>query len=277
MNSIEILAQPLPAVTPLAVTDNNAANREIFLANEQPLTIYVNRVEIVTLMTMGSAPAYLVVGFLLNQNLIDDAGDIVSIHVDWSVNAAAVVAKNVRQIAAKTEKRVVTSGCGQGTMFQTVMEQVYRSADNLSSQVSLTTTAIYQLLVKLSTENAVYRQAGGVHGCALCTNDSIIKVIEDVGRHNAVDSLSGFMALEETTAKPTIMYTTGRLTSEMVIKTAQMGVPIIISRSGATSMGVEIAKAADITLISRANGKRFLLLSGAHRVEFSKDAGAKDS
>ncbi len=243
--------------------------RDIFLVREQPLTIYLNRQEIVTLMTMGSAPAYLIAGFLLNQQLIDSAAAIHSIHVDWDVNAAAVYADTVEAVGQKTEKRVVTSGCGQGTMFTAVMDHAAKKAAHLPTITPLTAENIYALLAQLSKENDVYKQAGGVHGCALCTHNRVIKVIEDVGRHNAVDSLTGYLALENISETPTIMYTTGRLTSEMVIKTAQMGLPVIISRSGATSMGVEVAEAAGITLISRAKGKGFLLLTGQHRLYLS--------
>lgn len=268
MKTIEILAEPLSPVTPHTVVDNTGTAKTIYLVREQPLTIYLNRQEIVTVMTMGGAPAYLIAGFLLNQQLIRHAEDIRSIHVDWSVNAAAVYADGTESIAQQTQKRVVTSGCGQGTMFAAVMETAAQNAANMPSIPPLTPDNIYALLAQLSQENEIYKQAGGVHGCALCTHDRIIKVIEDVGRHNAVDSLTGFLALKSVTERPTIMYTTGRLTSEMVIKTAQMGLPVIISRSGATSMGVEVAKAAGITLISRAKGQKFLLLTEEQRVTF---------
>lgn len=266
MKTIEILAQALAPVSPQTAIDNTGAVKEMFLVREQPLTIYLNRQEIVTVMTMGGAPAYLIAGFLLNQQLISEAAAIRSIHVDWGVNAAAVYADGAESIQQKTEQRIVTSGCGQGTMFASVMEKASENAAKLPNIPALTVEGIYALLAQLSKENEVYKQAGGVHGCALCTPDKVIKVIEDVGRHNAVDSLTGFMALEEIKDTPTIMYTTGRLTSEMVIKTAQMGLPVIISRSGATSMGVQVAEAAGITLISRAKGKRFLVLSGRERL-----------
>lgn len=268
MKTIDILAEALPPVAPHTVIDNKGAAQNISLVREQPLTIYLNRREIVTVMTMGSAPAYLIAGFLLNQQLIRRAEDIRSIHVDWGVNAAAVYADGTEKTAEKIEKRVVTSGCGQGTMFASVIDAAAQNKANLPAIKPLTADRIYALLKQLSHENNVYKQAGGVHGCALCTRDSVIKVIEDVGRHNAVDSLTGYMALEHVSEIPTLMYTTGRLTSEMVIKTAQMRLPVIISRSGATSMGVAVAEAAGITLISRAKGKRFLVLSGVERVAF---------
>ncbi len=222
MKSIEILAQPLAPVVPLRAHNNHGQAQDIYLVREQPLTIYLNRIEIVTLMTMGTEPAYLIAGFLLNQHLIEEIDDITSIHVDWTVNAAAVVAKNVHYVQEKTQQRVVTTGCGQGTMFSAVMEKVRAQVRDLPPLPPLTAEKIYALLRQLNDKNSVYRQAGAVHGCALCSDTQVIKVIEDVGRHNAVDGLSGFLALETPAHPPTIMYTTGRLTSEMVIKTAQM-------------------------------------------------------
>lgn len=263
--TIEIFAQGLPPVSPLSATDHLGQKQTVFLVGEQPLTIYLNRVEVVTVMTMGTMPAALVIGFLLNQQLIPDVQAIKSIHVDWSVNAAAVSTHSSLTIENKTTKRIVTSGCGQGTMFSRVMENLtaYPSQQQITP---LRKEEIYQLLKQLSQENSIYKKAGGVHSCALCTHEKVLKTVEDVGRHNAVDSLTGYLALNPETDTPSILYTTGRLTSEMVIKTAQMGVPFILSRSGATAMGVDIAKQAGIILIARAKGKRFLLLTGQQHV-----------
>lgn len=263
--TIEIFAQALPPVTPLSVTDHHGQQQAIFLVSEQPLTLYLNRIEVVTVMTMGAMPAALVIGFLLNQQLIPNVQAIKSIHVDWSVNAAAVSTYENLSIKEKTTKRIVTSGCGQGTMFSRVMEDLttYQPQQAIKP---LSKVEIYLLLKQLSQENSIYKQAGGVHSCALCTHDKVLKTVEDVGRHNAVDSLTGYLALNPDTATPSILYTTGRLTSEMVIKTAQMGVPYILSRSGATAMGVDIAKQAGITLIARAKGRRFLVLTGQQHV-----------
>lgn len=266
---IDIVAEPLASVSSITAVDYLGQSQEVFLVREQPLTIYLNRVEIVTVMTMGATPTYLIAGFLLNQQLIECAEDIESIHVDWTVNAAAVYAKQSSVQRVNTDKRVVTSGCGQGTMFAAVMDDAANNAQHLPTIPPMSAQHIYVLLQQLETYNEVYKKSGGVHSCALCTTDSVLKTIEDVGRHNAVDALTGFLALEPPANSPVIMYTTGRLTSEMVIKTAQMGLPMIISRSGATSMGVEVAKAANITLIARAKGRRFMVLTGEHRVNFN--------
>lgn len=263
---IDIIAEPLATTASQVAIDHNGVAQPLFLVREQALTIYLNRVEIVTLMTMGAEPAALIVGFLLNQQLIESAADIHSIHVDWSVNAAAVVATATQKTTATINKRIVTSGCGQGTMFAAVMETAVDNAKHLPTIAPLRPQQLYDLLAQLSQDNEVYRKAGGVHSCALCTHEHVIKSVEDVGRHNAVDSLTGFMALSDKTEAPLLMYTTGRLTSEMVIKTAQMGLPIIVSRSGATSMGVDVAESAGITLVARAKGKRFLVLTHSHRI-----------
>lgn len=264
---IEIIANALSPVAPQVAMDNKGNTQEVFLVREQPLTIYLNRIEIVTVMTMGATPVELIVGFLLNQHLIQSIDDIDAIHVDWSVNAAAVSAHNTTAIQEKTQSRVVTSGCGQGTMFASVMDNLSENRLDNNHIPPLSSQQIYRLLEQLSGENAIYRKAGGVHSCAICSDSEVIRAIEDVGRHNAVDSLAGFMALNPSEKPPLILYTTGRLTSEMVIKTAQMGLPYVISRSGATSMGVEVAKTAGITLISRAKGTRFLVLNGQENVD----------
>ncbi len=266
--NIDIIAEPIALVSSITSIDNTGKSCDISIVNERPLTIYLNRVEIVTVMTMGAYPVYLVIGFLLNQQLIDCVDDIQSIHIDWDVSAAAVVAKQSNQVSKKIDKRVVTTGCGQGTMFASIMDNAVKSRKALLDIAPLTPENIYTLLGQLSDKNVVYRQAGGVHSCAVCSTDKVIKMIEDVGRHNAVDSLTGFLALNPPKTPPAVMYTTGRLTSEMVIKSVQMGLPMIISRSGSTAMGVEIARSADITLISRAKGRRFLVLSGEKRIKF---------
>lgn len=264
-HSIELIASPLSATSTVQAIDNVGQKQTVHLVREQPLTIYLNRKTIVTVMTMGAEPAHLIVGFLLNQGLIQSVTDIRSVHVDWSVNAGAVYADNVGEQDNTPQDRIITSGCGQGTMFATVMNNL-QQRPALPDMPPISTAQIYHLLSELSQENTVYKQAGGVHSCALCTHTHVIKTIEDVGRHNALDSLAGFWALQSPSPQPTLMYTTGRLTSEMVIKTAQMGLSLIISRSGATAMGVEIAEKTGITLVSRAKGKRFLVLTHPHNV-----------
>ncbi|WP_218110494.1 formate dehydrogenase accessory sulfurtransferase FdhD [Ostreibacterium oceani] len=262
-HTIDIITDSLPATVETTALSATGETQTTLLVQEHPLTLYLNRVEIVTLMTMGNEPHYLVVGFLLHQHLIESVDDISAIHIDWSVHSAAVSAKTTQQIEEKTNSRVVTSGCGQGTMFSHVM-------DNLPSfskhNTTITTAQIYELLAQLAHENTIYRQAGAVHSCALCTHDSVIKSVEDVGRHNAIDALGGYIALESPQQKPTVMYTTGRLTSEMVIKTVQMQIPILLSRSGATAMGVAVGKAAGVMLISRAKGRSFSVLTEPQRL-----------
>lgn len=262
---IEIKTEALSATEALNVTDQFGVTKEIYLVAERPLTIFLNKKEIVTVMTMGACPHYLVAGFLLNQGLVEHYQDFQSIHIDWAVNSAAVYAKQAAEQQVATENRVVTSGCGQGTMFGKLMGL---ALDLSEDDTQITQSEIYALLAQLAHENEVYIKAGGVHTCGLCSRQSVLKTIEDVGRHNAIDSLTGFAAIEGLDEKPTVMYTTGRLTSEMVIKTAQMGIAILLSRSGATSMGVDIAKQYGMTLIARAKGQKFLVLNRPDRVIF---------
>ena len=242
------------------VLDEKGQSREISLTGERPLTIYLDKVEIVTLMTMGSQPELLALGYLRNQFLVDDLEDIIAIQVDWDVEAVAVTTRKSKQnIDQLLSKRTVTSGCGQGTMFGHVME----SLDQLKLQCpQFNANFIYQVLDKLTEFNQMYKQAGAVHGCALCTDNTVEVFIEDVGRHNAVDAISGWMWLEGISGDGKVFYTTGRLTSEMVIKVAQMQVPLLLSRSGVTEMGLQIAKQIGIGLVARAKGKHFLVFTG---------------
>lgn len=270
-HSIEIITESLAPVMPLSVIDHHGQRQDINIVGEQPLTIYLNRQEIVTVMTLGNHPAYLIAGFLLNQHLVNDISDIRSIHVDWSVNAASVYAQVSDANQAKLNRRVITSGCGQGTMLAAVIDSAATVAQQIPDRPLLNRKQLEQLLAQLATQNTIYRQAGGVHSCALCHEHGVIKMIEDVGRHNAIDALTGFLALTSLAERPTILYTTGRLTSEMVIKATQMRIPIVISRSGSTSMGVEIAQKANLTLIARAKGQRFLVLTGEHRLQLEPE------
>jgi FdhD protein len=244
------------------VVDELGESREIFLTGEKPLTIYLDKIEIVTLMTMGAQPELLTLGYLRNQGLVKAIDDVLAIQVDWDVEAVAVTTKqtevNVEQLLSK---RTLTSGCGQGTMFGNVMEAL----DSLSvSCLRFSKNTIYDVLNGVNSYNQMYRKAGAVHGCALCTPSGEIELfVEDVGRHNAVDAISGWMWLNDISGDNKVFYTTGRLTSEMVIKVAQMEIPLLLSRSGVTEMGLQIAKQIGIGMIARAKGKHFLIFNGS--------------
>lgn len=241
--------------------DEHGQTREMVLTGERPLTIYLDKREIVTLMTMGTQPELLTLGYLRNQGLIQSLGDIIAIQVDWDVEAVAVTTHQQQpNIDDILSKRTVTSGCGQGTMFGNVMA----SLDQLTITCSdFTADTIYQVLDGLAEYNKVYKQAGAVHGCALCSSSGHVDVfVEDVGRHNAVDAISGWMLLNDVSGADKVFYTTGRLTSEMVIKVAQMQVPLLLSRSGITEMGLSIAQKIGIGLVARAKGRHFLVFNG---------------
>ncbi|HIF9220132.1 TPA: formate dehydrogenase accessory sulfurtransferase FdhD [Photobacterium damselae] len=230
------------------------------IACEHPLTVYLNWIEIVTLMTLGERPSALVLGYLKNQGFIEDIDAIESVIIDWDTNSAAVITKENTDGVSKTlEKKTVTSGCGQGTMYGNVMKKLEGVT---LPQPQISQAKLYQLLEALTHHNETYKAAGAVHGCAVCKDTEILSFVEDVGRHNAVDTLAGEMWLKGETGSDKIFYTTGRLTSEMVIKVAQMGIPVLISRSGATQMGYELAQKLGITMIARAKGHRFQVYSG---------------
>lgn len=230
------------------------------IACEHPLTIYLNWIEVVTVMTLGARPADLVLGYLKNQGFIKDISAIESLIIDWDSNSAAVIThENTSGLEDKLTKKTVTSGCGQGTMFGNVMKELEGVT---LPQPTLAQSTIYDLLEALTRHNATYKAAGAVHGCAVCKDTKIISFVEDVGRHNAVDTLAGEMWLNGETGEDKIFYTTGRLTSEMVIKVAQMGIPVLLSRSGATQMGYDLAKKLGITMIARAKGNRFQVYNG---------------
>ncbi len=264
-----------PSTFDVTAVDEHGAVRDIAIAGEHPLTLYVDKQEILTLMTLGAAPEALAIGYLRNQRLVERLDDIVAVQVDWETNSVAVKTRNgLADLEAKTAKRTKTSGCGQGTVFGDLMEDI----DNvrLPGGVSLTQAALYALLDKVRLHETIYKQAGAVHGCALASNDGgnsdIRMFVEDVGRHNAVDAIAGQMWLDGEDGADKIFYTTGRLTSEMVIKAAQMRIPFLVSRSGLTQMGYEIAQKVDMTMIGRATNRHYLLFTGAHR--FRADAPA---
>lgn len=271
--SPEMTQAGLMPTQPVTAHDEYGEPRELHIADERPLTIYVDRYEIVTLMTLGREPELLVLGYLKNQGLINKLEDIVSIQVDWDVGAAAVITRSgTGDWEEKLARRTVTTGCGQGTVFGDIMEQLH----NVDIRpLPLKQSTIYGLLKNLNEYNEVYRSAGAVHGCALCKDAEILCFVEDVGRHNAVDAIAGRMWLEGIGGHDKLFYTTGRLTSEMVIKVAQMGIPVLLSRSGITAMGLRLAQDVGVTLLSRAKGKHFLVYHGNEHIELDAELPPK--
>ena len=240
--------------------------REMHIANEQALTVYIDSYEIVTLMTLGTHPEYLTLGYIKNQGLVKNITDIQSVQVEWQVNAAAVSTNTRRDDwQEKLGPRIVTTGCGQGTVYGDILENLERLS---IKPIPLKQSGLYALLKNLNAYNDVYKNAGAVHGCALCSGDDIEVFIEDVGRHNAVDAIAGKMWLENISGKNKIFYTTGRLTSEMVLKVAQMQIPVLLSRSGITQMGLKLAQDTGVTLISRAKGQHFMVYHGSEHIEY---------
>ena len=236
------------------------------IAGEHPLTLYLDKREIVTLMTLGHAPEALALGYLRNQRLADSIDDVAAVQVDWETESVAIVTrKKKKHIARKLGKRTVTSGCGQGTMYGDLMEEV--ESVKLRDDVTLADADLFALLEKVRRHETIYKQAGAVHGCALAsTAGEILMFVEDVGRHNAVDAIAGFMWLDALDGSDKVFYTTGRLTSEMVIKCAQMRIPFLVSRSGLTHMGYAIAKKVGITMLGRASGRHYLAFTGKERL-----------
>jgi FdhD protein len=234
------------------------------IAGEHPLTLYVDKREIVTLMTLGQAPEALAIGYLRNQRLVGSIEEIAAVQVDWETAAVAVTTrKAIKGLREKMKKRTVTTGCGQGTVFGDLMEEV--DAIRLREDVTLTEETLYGLLDAVRRHETIYKSAGAVHGCALAQGAEILMFVEDVGRHNAVDAIAGQMWLAGIDGSDKIFYTTGRLTSEMVIKAAQMRIPFLVSRSGLTQMGYEIARKTGITMLGRAVNKHYLLFTGRQR------------
>ncbi len=233
---------------------------------ERPLTVYVDKRELVTLMTLGGAPEALTLGYLRNQRLVGSIEEVASVQVDWEVDSVAVVTRRgIGDIEERTAKRVVTTGCGQGSVFGGLMDEV--DAIVLPQDARLRQATLYSIVETIRTQQSIYKQAGSVHGCALFSAEGeLIYFIEDVGRHNAVDAIAGRMWLDDISGGDKIFYTTGRLTSEMVIKGAQMGIPFLLSRSGTTQMGHGVAERLGMTLIARCTGRHFLCLSGMHRL-----------
>jgi FdhD protein len=257
-----------PSTFSVRAVDETGTPRDTPVAGEHPLTLYVDKHELLTLMTLGAAPEALAIGYLRNQRLVDSIDDIVAVQVDWETNSVAVKTRSgLQDLEAKTRKRTKTTGCGQGTVFGDLMAEI--DDVRLSSTASLSQATLYALLEQVRVHETIYKQAGAVHGCALASNglerSEILMFVEDVGRHNAVDAIAGQMWLDRIDGGDKIFYTTGRLTSEMVIKAAQMGIPFLVSRSGLTQMGYEIAQKVGITMIGRATNRHYLLFTGAER------------
>ncbi|HXS42604.1 MAG TPA: formate dehydrogenase accessory sulfurtransferase FdhD [Stellaceae bacterium] len=236
---------------------------------ERPLTLFLNGQEIVTMMTVGDHPDCLAVGYLLNQNMLRADDKITAIDHDDELETVVVRTERKTSFEKKLRKKTLTSGCAQGTVFGDLMEKFDEIA--LPRDAVLKTSWLYALTKKINTSPSLYLAAGAIHGCVLCEEDRPLLYMEDVGRHNAIDKIAGYMHLHNIGPEGKIFYTTGRLTSEMVIKCVQMRIPILISRSGFTAWGVELAQRADLTLIGRAKGRRFTALSGAERIVFDGD------
>ncbi len=268
--TVRLTQASAPLMHAIEVRDEFGATREIAIPAERALTVFVDKRELVTLMTLGAAPELLVLGYLRNQRLVDSVADIDSITVDWDVQAAAVATRaGIERFDEKTAKRVVTTGCGQGTVFGDLMGDLDSISLPPATQASarLSQSRLYGLLDAVRRQESTYKSAGSVHGCALFRQDEMLMFVEDVGRHNAIDTIAGWMWLNGVDGGDKVFYTTGRLTSEMVIKSAQMGVPIIVSRSGITQMGHDIAGRLGLCLFGRATNRHFICYGGFERFE----------
>jgi len=251
--------------------DQTGAKVETAVVVERALTIFLNSQEIVTAMTIGDYPEYLAIGYLLNQNMLKATDTITSVDYDEDLAVVVVRTKRKTNYEKKLKKKVQTSGCAQGTVFGDLMEAL---EDTRLPDAELRTSWLYALTNKINTTPSLYLEAGAIHGCVLAVEDRPLVYMEDVGRHNAVDKIAGWMFKHRVRPDDKIFYTTGRLTSEMVIKTVRMGIPILVSRSGFTAWGVELARQANLTLVGRAKGKRFIALAGESRILFDGDPAA---
>jgi FdhD protein len=256
------------------VRDEYGDSREVHIAGESPLTLFVDDREIVTLMTLGSRPEALAIGYLRTQRFVQSLEEIAAVEVDWERESVRVGTHHgVEGWDEKLKQRTVTTGCGQGTVFSCTIDHLY---DRRLPAVSLRQSRIYELLETLSGHNDVYRSAGAVHGCALCGEGRILHFVEDVGRHNAADSIAGLMWLDGIGGGDKLFYTTGRLTSEIVMKTALMGIPVLLSRSGVTHMGLELARDLGMTMIARAKGRHFLVFNGSGNLDYDAPPERRD-
>ena len=249
--------------------DHEGRSVETAIVTERPLTLFLNGREIVTMMTIGDHPDYLGVGYLLNQNMLRAEDTIIGVEYDEELETIVVRTDHETDFEDKLKKKTLTSGCAQGTVFGDLMEKF--DEVRLDPDAMLRTSWLYALTRKINTVPSLYLAAGAIHGCVLCEEDRPLIYMEDVGRHNAIDKIAGYMHVHRISPAGKIFYTTGRLTSEMVIKTVQMGIPIVISRSGFTAWGVDLARQAGLTLIGRAKGKRFVALAGSERIVFDDD------
>ena len=269
----EFEVRPTPDDPRLSVTvsgiDHEGKPVETSVVTERPLTLFLNAREIVTMMTIGDRPDLLAVGYLLNQNMLRADDEITGIEYEEDIETVVVRTRRQTDFEEKLKKKIQTSGCAQGTIFGDIMEEFDRA--KLNPDARIRTSWLYQLTKKINTEPSLYLKAGAIHGCVLCQEDKPLIYMEDVGRHNAVDKIAGYMFLNKIKPDDKTFYTTGRLTSEMVIKTVKMGIPILMSRSGFTAWGVDLARRAGLTLIGRARGKRFVALSGIERIIYDAD------
>jgi len=255
-----------PLTHSVEVVNELGEREQVQIPAERPLTIYVDKRELVTLMTLGAQPELLVLGYLRNQRLVESVFDIESITVDWEVNAAAVRTRHgIARIEERTASKVVTTGCGQGSVYGGLMDEVDRIE---LPAAQLTQAQLYGIVNAIRLKESTYKSAGSVHGCALFRGEELLTFVEDVGRHNAIDTIAGWMWMQtgDMTGSDKVFYTTGRLTSEMVIKSAQMGVPIVVSRSGMTQMGHAVAQQLGLCAIGRATNRRFVCYSGTDRL-----------
>lgn len=275
---IQTTKAQIPSTVEISATNERGETLSVQISGEHPLTLYFDKKELLTLMTLGADPEALALGWLRNQRLIGSPSEIAAIHVDWETNSVAVTSSTLAQTGAsiwettekaqRLNKKTTTTGCGQGTVFGDLMEDLEHL--HLSDAYPLSQDVVYHVMEQVRKHESVYKQAGAVHGCALCSNSGpnrgdILLFVEDVGRHNAVDTIAGQMWLQGLEGDDKIFYTTGRLTSEMVIKCAQMGIPTLVSRSGLTQMGHSIAEKLNITMLGRCQGKHYLLYTGKHR------------
>mgnify|MGYP001550916354 FL=1 len=270
----EITQAGLAPTHPVSVVDEFNRARDVEIPGESPLTLYVDEREIVTLMTIGAHPEALALGYLRNQRFVERLEQIESVRVDHHTESVRVTTYDgIEGWDEKLKKRTVTTGCGQGTVFSCTLDSLYtvRLPD-----VSIRQSTLYALLENVSGHNGIYRRAGAVHGCGLCLGDEILMYTEDVGRHNAADAISGYMWLDGISGTDKVFYTTGRLTSEIVMKAAHMGIAVLLSRSGVTHMGLELAQELGVTMIARAKGRHFLVYHGADNIVFDAQPAQHD-